>query len=348
MLDIHQVPVARCFSELRRQIDQEKSSTQVFRWLAQVFNRGPSSTRINGLYVWGGVGRGKTMLMDEFFNHVQSEQKRRLHFHQFMQSTHRGLAEFTRVQDPMERLTEQLAETVKLLCLDEFFVADIGDAMIFDQLLQNLLKHEIILVTTSNVPPADLYLDGLQRRRFLPAIRLLEQEFRVVRLAGKCDYRLKTFRNQLLYRIGTQASAEMCERDCQIFASGGEVKPVTIEANDHPLHLLFSCGAVAAITFEELCIRPRSAADYLEIAKLYQTVLIYEVPQLTAADEEPAKRFINLIDVFYDHVVNVVIQASVDVAELYVGVLHQSIFERTASRLREMMSKEYLAKAHQL
>ncbi|MDE0646087.1 MAG: cell division protein ZapE [Gammaproteobacteria bacterium] len=348
VLDIYQIQVARCFDELRRQIDDKERKPSIFQWLKRLFDHSDRVTKIRGLYVWGGVGRGKTILMDEFFNQVQSEKKQRLHFHEFMQNIHQRLVDFKKTPDPLSRVTEQLAEDVNLLCLDEFSVTDIGDAMILDQLLRNLLKLEVILVITSNVPPADLYLNGLQRRRFWPAIRLIEEEYRVIRLRGKKDYRLETLRNEALYRIGSGVPPDMLARDCKLFVGRAMVNPSTLLVNNRSISTLFSGGGVVGLKFAELCRQPRSAADYVEIAKRFQTMLIYDVPQMTSSDEDSAKRFINLVDVLYDHSVNLILHARVDIAELYAGTINRSVFTRTTSRIQEMMSEEYIGQAHQL
>lgn len=348
VLDIYQIHVARYFDEMRRQIDDKGRKPSIFQALTGLFDRRNQKTKTSGLYVWGGVGRGKTMLMDEFYNRVQFEKKQRLHFHEFMQNIHQRLVDCKNTPDPLSRVTEQLADDVNLLCLDEFFVTDISDAMILDQLLRNLLKLEVILVITSNIPPAELYRNGLQRRRFLPAIRLIEEEYRVIRLGGKKDYRLATLRNEALYRISNTVTPDTIARDCKLFVGGAAVNPRTLSVNSRAMSTLFSGSGVVGFKFAELCRKPRSAADYVELAKRFQTILIYDVPQMTSSDEESAKRFINLVDVLYDHTVNLILHATVDIAELYVGTINRSVFTRTTSRIREMMSEEYIGRAHNL
>jgi len=299
---------------------------------------------VRGLYLWGGVGRGKTCLADLLHESLPFAAKQRLHFHRFMLMVHERLHAIGQVQDPLRRLAARLGRRCRVLFLDEFHVSDIGDAMLLGRLLEALFADGITLVATSNQAPAELYRDGLQRDRFLPAIALLEQHTRVVHLGGDEDYRL-----DFLERTGVyfdEADRRRMAEDFRRLAPHDDGRPRWIELQGRRLRAERSAGGVAWFEFEELCAGPRSAVDYLQLARLFQTLLISGVPCFDADGDDAAKRFIVLVDTLYDRNVRLVLSAAAAPEALYRGRRHAEAFVRTASRLREMRSHAYLARAH--
>lgn len=344
-LDLYQRVVARQLTQLKKQFERH-ARANLFHHFRSIF-KPRSTSEIQGLYIWGGVGRGKTHLMDGFVDSVSTTRKLRMHFHEFMQMIHAELAPLKRVKNPISRVTENLAEAYDLVCLDEFFVSDIGDAMILYQLLEEMLSHNVILVTTSNIKPSELYKNGLQRQRFVPAIELIEKHFRIVELAGVIDYRLIALRNEELYRVVSTLTPALIRRDWQRVNGRTRLDAPILTINGRSLMTVFGGRGVVGFRFTTLCVEPRSAADYIEIARIHHTIFVYDVPQLTQADEESTTRFITMIDVFYDYAVNLLLRAHVPLTELYVGQLHRSVFTRTSSRITEMMSEGHLARAHE-
>lgn len=302
---------------------------------------------IRGLYLWGGVGRGKTFLMDLFFSTLDIEKKKRVHFHRMMNAIHAELRTLDGVEDPLNVVAERLAAEANLLCFDEFFVSDIGDAMILGRLLEGLFSRGVTLVATSNSPPSELYRDGLQRARFLPAIRMLETHTAVVELDGGRDYRLR-----LLEQAGTFIPAgggDVNERLLSFFrrvASGDSEEGRVIELLGRPIRTVRSGRGVAWFEFAELCGGPRSAADYVELAQLCHTVILSSVPVLDASRDDEARRFIALVDELYDRRVKLILSAAAPIESLYRGKRLAFEFERTRSRLTEMQSTDYLGSAH--
>ena len=302
---------------------------------------------IRGLYLWGGVGRGKTLLMDLFFQTLDVKAKRRNHFHRLMQEVHERLAGLKDLEDPLDRVAADIADETRVLCFDEFFVSDIGDAMILGRLLQSLFERGVTLVTTSNSPPSELYHDGLQRQRFLPAIAALEQNTLVHHLGGDTDYRLR-----LLEQAGTYLLAGDPHTPAKIERFFAEAASSAPELNRvlrmHGRQLIArQCGkSVVWFDFDEICDGPRSQADYIDIARWYQSVIVTGVPQLGVELENQARRFIALVDEFYDRRVKLIVSADVDLEALYTGKRLRFEFERTVSRLIEMQSSEYLHQPH--
>lgn len=307
----------------------------------------PPPPPVRGLYLWGGVGRGKTFLMDLFFETLAIESKRRVHFHRMMRDVHARLKSLAARQDPLDLAAAQLAAESRVLCFDEFFVSDIGDAMILGRLLDGLFRRGVTLVTTSNLPPDDLYAGGLQRQRFLPAIRLLKKHTQVIELDGGEDYRLG-----LLQRAGTYltpddaANRERLARLFEDVAPGRIVEARELDINGRIIRTLRAAKGVAWFDFAELCDGPRSQADYIEIARWYHTVVVTGVPVLDARADNAARRFIALVDEFYDRRVKLLVAAAAPAAALYRGAKLGFEFERTVSRLSEMQSAEYLHAAH--
>ena len=343
-LDPQQLEAKRHFDELAKRIQSSWKQVGLFEQLIRLVSNNHSTPQ--GLYVWGGVGRGKTMLLDEFYEVLATPRKQRLHFHSFMQEIHAALKSKSGRTNPLREVADQIAQDVDVLCLDEFFVSDIGDAMILGELLRRLDEFHVVLVTTSNIEPNRLYENGLQRRRFLPAIELIENRMKVVFLGGQTDYRLRALQTRDLYRIGSCASSELLKMDIREFIGRGKCYPSPIRVNSRDISTLYRSDGVVAFRFQHLCGGPRSALDYVEIARTHHTLVVYEVPELGPQMEESARRFISLVDVLYDRNVNLVLHAAKPVQELYSGERHSFEFERTTSRIVEMSSAEYLSKAH--
>ena len=296
-----------------------------------------------GVYMFGGVGRGKSFLMDCFFNAVPLKRKVRLHFHEFMREVHRELAILQGQQNPLDVLGARIAKRYKLICFDEFHVADITDAMILHRLLVALFENGVGFVTTSNFEPDGLYPNGLHRDRILPAIALLNQRMEVINVDNGTDYRRRTLENAKLYHcpLGEQADAEMAKMFDQLAEIHDEEPVLHIEARE--IRARRKAGGVVWLDFRELCGGPRSQNDYLEIANQFHTVLLSNVPHLPVSMASPARRFTWLVDVLYDRRVKLVISAAVPPEELYTEGPLAHEFPRTVSRLNEMQSKEFLA-----
>ena len=302
-----------------------------------------------GLYFWGGVGRGKTYLMDSFYDSLPFERKMRVHFHRFMRRVHQELKTLDQQKNPLEIVAARLAEEARIICFDEFFVSDITDAMILAGLLDGLFRRGVSLVATSNIVPDGLYKDGLQRARFLPVIDLLNQYTEVVNVDGGTDYRLRTLEKAELYHCPLDAAA-----DKSLHTSFENLVPDLNEVVDgycleiEGREMLSRRHAEDVVWFEfkTLCDGPRSQNDYIEIAMEYHAVLLSNVPEMTMQHENQARRFINLVDEFYDRSVKLIISAEKPIHELYSGTRLTFEFDRTMSRLLEMQSREYLSRPH--
>lgn len=302
-----------------------------------------------GIYFWGGVGRGKTYLVDTFYEALPFERKLRVHFHRFMHRIHAELKLLKGRSDPLPLIAEKLAAETQILCFDEFFVQDITDAMLLGTLLQELFKRGVVLVATSNIIPDELYRNGLQRQRFLPAIALLNKHCEVINVDSGVDYRLRTLTRAEIYHAPADAEADAnLERyfaelapDHKSRNKKGQIKingrhiPVRLEADD-----------VVLFDFAAICGGPRSQTDYIEIARLYHAVLISAVPQMGLHNDDAARRFIALVDEFYERRVKLIMSAEVPLEQLYSEGKLNFEFKRCISRLQEMQSHDYLAKAH--
>lgn len=302
---------------------------------------------VRGLYMWGGVGRGKTYLMDAFFETLPGERKLRTHFHRFMQRVQRELRSLSGQKNPLQLVADRLAAEAQVICFDEFFVSDIADAMILGGLFEALFGRGVTLVATSNIEPDGLYKDGLQRARFLPAIALLKRHTLVLNVDGGTDYRLRTLEQAELYHHPLDAEADAgLRRSFEALAPepGLEGQQLEIEGRQIPVRRI--ADDVAWFDFAALCDGPRSQNDYIELAREFHAVLIGNIPQLGVEIDDQARRFINLVDEFYDRNVKLVLAAAVPLAELYAGGRLAFEFERTRSRLLEMQSREYLARPH--
>ena len=311
------------------------------------FPQGAERAAPRGLYLWGGVGRGKTLLMDTFHASLGAVRSEREHFYRFMRGIHADLALIKGRSDPLDLAAAHIAGRARVLCLDEFFVADIGDAMILAGLLQGLFRRGVVLVATSNTAPRDLYKEGLQRQRFVPAIELIEAHVDVLELDSGIDYRLRQLERAPTY-LDSRAPETLAKLEQRFAAlAGGElVRDVTLQIEGRPLRARAAGADIAWFDCRELCEGPRSQNDYIELARLYGTLFITDVPQFTPADEDAARRFIMLIDELYDRCVKIVVSAAAPPTQLYHGERLQFEFERAASRLVEMQTQHYLAGCH--
>jgi cell division protein ZapE len=317
---------------------------------------------IAGLYLWGGVGRGKTFLIDLFYAGLPLPEskpggdvrngKRRTHFHRFMRNVHERLRAHAGERDPLAAIAREWRAQLRVLVLDEFFVSDIGDAMLLGRLLERLFAEGVVLVTSSNTAPENLYKDGLQRARFEPAIALIEQHCHVMRMDSDTDYRLRELTRSPVYRAPLDGDSEAW-LESRWHALGGDSmthgsrhRDGSIELEGRRIATRARCKGMAWFEFTALCEGPRAAGDYIEIAREFHTVLLGNVPVLGANDDDAARRFVTLVDELYDRHVNLVCTAAAVPPLLYTGERLRGAFERTASRLIEMRSAEYLARAH--
>jgi cell division protein ZapE len=301
-----------------------------------------------GLYVWGGVGRGKTFLMDAFYECVPYRRKRRIHFHNFMAEVHHELKLLAAEKDPLIALADNIAKSTRLLCFDEFHVSDIADAMILGRLLAALFERGVVLITTSNYPPEGLYPHGLQRQNFLPAIELLKRTLKEINVDGGNDYRLRAKIRAPLYLVPANTENEACMNTMFARLSEGTAHELQhIEVQGRPIAVKKLASAVVWFDFNEICGGPRAQADYLEIAHKFPTVFLSGIPKMTAADDAEARRFTWLVDVLYDNNVKLVASAAALPSELYTDGVQAEEFVRTASRLTEMQSKDYMELPHQ-
>ena len=316
---------------------------------SSVFNRfrRTAPVPVKGLYFWGGVGRGKTYLMDNFYESLPFEEKMRVHFHRFMQRVHRELGALKEQKNPLKIVAKRLSEEARIICFDEFFVSDIGDAMILAGLMEELFAQGVSLVCTSNIEPDGLYKDGLQRARFLPAIALVKQHTEVVNVDSGNDYRLRTLEQAELYYfpLGDDANLHL-ERCYQKLALADGSHDLELEVNGRILRAKRHADDVIWFEFRELCDGPRSQNDYIELAREFHAVILSNVPIFNGDNDDQARRFINLVDEFYDRNVKVILSAAASIHELYQKGKLTFEFARTESRLLEMQSHEYLERQH--
>lgn len=301
-----------------------------------------------GLYLWGGVGRGKTHLIDCFYKMLPGRKKLRLHFHRFMQLVHEELHTFSGISEPLNTVAKNIAKKADILCLDEMHVNDITDAMLLGRLFEHLFEHGVVLVTTSNIPPKDLYKGGLQRARFLPTITLLEQYTTVMEMGGEQDYRSRALEQNGLYHLSSSQFTEQRMKNYFQQSSGIELHQdrTDIIINKRHIPVKACSGGIVWFDFDVLCFSPRSASDYAEIATFFHTVMISDIPVMDSSMDDAARRFVNLIDILYDSNVNLVVSAAVDPDEIYLSGKLTFELQRTLSRLKEMQSKEYLTAEH--
>ena len=322
---------------------QDKKKT----FMSRLFSGKQRQQAVRGLYFWGGVGRGKTFLMDLFYEALPLEKKRRLHFHRFMREVHRGLRDLQGEANPLKKVAARFADEARVICFDEFFVSDITDAMLLAGLMDEMFHLGMTLVATSNVEPDHLYENGLQRRKFLPAIELIKTHTLVHNMDGGVDYRLRALESAEIYHYPLDEAAEVGLESAfrNLSPDEGSLNVIlTIEGREIQTR---RCGdGVAWFDFEMVCDGPRSQNDYIELAHLFQTVLIGKVPVFSERLEDQARRFISLVDEFYDRNVKLILSAEAGILDLYQGDRLTFEFRRTESRLQEMQSHEYLAQEH--
>lgn len=327
---------------------QVKPKGGFFQRLTGKFNKQPVEP-VQGLYFWGGVGRGKTYLMDTFFDSLPFENKERTHFHRFMQRVHKELRLLDGTADPLVQIGKKFAGEFQIICFDEFFVTDITDAMILGGLLEQLFANGVSLVATSNIVPDGLYENGLQRERFIPAIKLLNKYTDVLNVDGGVDYRLRTLEQAELYHFPLDAEADVSlNTSFENLAPDLEevVEQEVLDINGRDIKTRRCCEDVVWFDFSELCEGPRSQNDYIELAKIFHAVLLSNVPQLGRKNDDAARRFINLVDEFYDSGVKLIISAEASIPEIYTQGGLEFEIARTQSRLLEMQSHDYLAREH--
>jgi len=315
------------------------------RWIKIYSNQQQSS--IKGLYFWGGVGRGKTYLVDTFYDCLPFNNKMRVHFHRFMHRVHEELKTLHRQSDPLKIIAERFSKETCIICFDEFFVSDITDAMILGTLFEELFARNVILVATSNIIPDDLYRNGLQRARFMPAIHLINKHCDVVNVDSGVDYRLRTLEQAEIYHfpLDEQADTNLNQYFKQL-SFENSINQKHININNRDLETLQEAKGIVHFEFSVLCKSARSQADYMEISKLYHTVLLANVTQMTTDDDDTTRRFIALVDEFYERNVKLIISAQVILEQLYTGERLSFEFKRCLSRLQEMQSNTYLASEH--
>ncbi|PDO86069.1 cell division protein ZapE [Kosakonia pseudosacchari] len=302
---------------------------------------------VRGLYMWGGVGRGKTWLMDMFYQSLPGERKQRLHFHRFMLRVHEELTSLQGQSDPLEIVADRFKAETDVLCFDEFFVSDITDAMLLGGLMKALFARGITLVATSNIPPDELYRNGLQRSRFLPAIDAIKQFCDVMNVDAGVDYRLRTLTQAHLWLTPLDGStAQQMDKLWLALAGAARQNAPELEINHRPLPTLGVENQTLAVSFSTLCVDARSQHDYIALSRLFHTVMLFDVPVMTPLMESEARRFIALVDEFYERHVKLVVSAAAALHNIYQGERLKFEFQRCLSRLQEMQSEEYLKRAH--
>ncbi|WP_395340650.1 cell division protein ZapE [Ningiella sp. W23] len=336
--------------ELQRLFDELTQPKKKLKWrvkLAQKFGKGLKKPSIQGIYFYGGVGRGKTYLVDTFYECLPFKEKMRVHFHRFMQRVHKELKLLDGKSDPLQIIAKKIAGETRIICFDEFFVSDITDAMILGTLMEALFSHGIVLVATSNIIPDELYKNGLQRARFLPAIELINENTRVVNVDSGNDYRLRTLEKAEIYHypLDDEAQKNLERYFDQLSAEKGTQNcSVEIEGRDIPV--LRKAESVIMFEFRALCDGPRSQSDYIELSKEYNTVLLANVEQMGANMDDIARRFIAMVDEFYERKVKLIMSSEVALDSLYSDGRLSFEFQRCLSRLQEMQSRTYLAQPH--
>jgi cell division protein ZapE len=355
--DAGQAVLVASLAALERRLEEQRlaQKSSSLGWLfAKREKAGPP---LKGLYVYGEVGRGKTMFMDLFFEASAIERKRRAHFHDFMADVHERVHEYRREikngnvadQDPIQRAAAAIADETKLLCFDEFHVTDIADAMILGRLFTRLFELGVVMVATSNIAPSGLYKDGLNRALFLPFLALLEKHCDVVRLDARTDFRLEKLTGVAAWYVPPDAKANAAFDDAwRRLVGHADGAPHELVVKGHVVKVPKAAMGVARFSFDELCARPLAAADYLKIAHEFHTLIVDHIPVMDFSRRNEAKRFIILIDTLYDHAVKLLASAEAQPEQLYTGTegFEANEFKRTASRLFEMRSQSYLGLPH--
>ncbi|GMM86263.1 cell division protein ZapE [Pseudoalteromonas sp. MTN2-4] len=315
-------------------------------FFSRLFNRQPQQ-KITGLYFWGGVGRGKTYLVDTFYEALPTDRKMRVHFHRFMHRVHDELKKLKEVKDPLETVADIFKKETDIICFDEFFVQDITDAMLLGGLMQALFARDIILVATSNIVPDELYRNGLQRARFLPAIALVKENTEIVNVDSGIDYRLRTLEQAEIFHspLDAQADKNLFEYFDKLSPEPGKLDEA-IEIEGRLIKTRKVADSIVMFDFTQICETARSQVDYMEISRIYNTVILSNVKQMGQQNDDAARRFIALVDEFYERNVTLIISAAAPITELYTDGTLNFEFRRCISRLQEMQSHEYLAREH--
>ncbi len=342
--DSAQQVAIEAFQQIHDQLPANSKPPNSF--MAALF--GKKSDAAQGLYLWGGVGRGKTWLMNLFYESLPFEDKQRLHFHHFMLDVHQRLAELKNQKNPLQLIAKDYAEKYRVLCLDEFIVTNITDAMLLYGLLDALFSYDMVLVATSNRVPDDLYLNGLQRERFLPAIDLIKQHTQVLHLGGGTDHRLALLeQTDVYYTPITQTTHAELEQRMLSLATDQIENNKILNVLNREIQTIACADEIAWFDFDVLCNAPRAAQDYIVLAEDFHTLLLSNVPMMSEYHDDKARRFIYLIDELYDKSVKLILSAETLPEQLYTGEMLQFAFNRTRSRLIEMRSEQYLSKPHQ-
>jgi cell division protein ZapE len=355
--DIAQLAVVDMLARLEARIVEYRLARKSSSLGWMFGSRQKRQSRIKGLYIYGDVGRGKTMLMDLFFESSPVQRKRHAHFHEFMIDMHERIHAIRQkmklgehaAEDPIQQAATELAGEAWLLCFDEFHVTDIADAMILGRLFAQLFEHGVVLVATSNVEPEELYKEGLNRALFVPFIHMLEQHMDIVRLAARTDFRLEKLAGMRVWYVPADAAADAALDDAwRRLAPGRDGEPQELALKRRNVHVPRAAMGVARFSFRDLCEQPLAAADYLRIAHEYHTIILDRIPVTTFETRNAAKRFIILIDTLYDMNVKLIASAEAEPEALYRGDdgFEAQEFKRTASRLIEMRSQGYLARPH--
>lgn len=337
-------PVQRTVVQQLDRIWFELNSASKPGFIARLTGKKPRP--VKGLYLWGGVGRGKTWLMDLFYQCLPDHGKKRIHFHHFMDKVHKGLAARPNASDPLPDIAREWAEQYRVLCFDEFFVSDIADTMLLSGLLQALFELGVTLVATSNVAPDNLYRDGLQRAKFLPAIEALKKHTLSIHVEGERDFRLRHLQRSEIYLQPLNENARTSLQSAYKRLAGNRQDSDSLRVNGRTIKARHRGDGVIWFGFDALCEQARSTEDYIKIAHEFNTVILSNVPALDETNADAARRFINLIDEFYDRNVKMLISAAKPIDDLYSGKRLVFEFQRTASRLTEMQSNDYLAQPH--
>lgn len=342
--DSSQLETVAALDRVRTELETRRRRGRLARVLS---GRSGSTGPVRGAYLWGGVGRGKTFVMDLFFDALPFADKQRFHFHRLMYRVHARLRALGNTRDPIAIVADELAEQARVICFDEFFVADIADAMLLGRLLDALFAREVTLVATSNIPPDELYQDGLQREQFVPAINLLKQHTEIINLDAGTDYRLRVLEQAAIWHtpLGTAAEQQLQQFFAAIAPDQGS-SGQSLEILGRDVATVRRADGIAWFDFAELCGGPRSQNDYIELARIFQTVLVSDIPLLDREREDETRRFIALVDEFYARRVKLAVSAAAPPGELYTGARLRMEFERTCSRLVEMQSRQYLALPH--
>lgn len=320
---------------------------QRFKASKKAFRRFRRQTSPKGVYMWGGVGRGKTWLMDQFYDSIPFRRKTRMHFHHFMQHVHRELNKLSGQRNPLDLVADQIYKDAVIICFDEFFVSNVTDAMILSDLFQKLFERGITLVATSNIAPDGLYKNGIHRDRFLPTIEMVKKNCVILNVDAGVDYRLRVLKQAQLFKYPlTHDHKNWLAQRFSALTQTQTVSQEPIIINNRIVETVAHTEDVLWCEFSELCLKPRSPADFIEIANLYNTVLVSNVPHLTDFLNDATRRFIYLVDEFYDRGVKLLLTSEDNIVDLYKGERLAFEIERTRSRLLEMQSDEYLHSEH--